>query len=113
VKVMDPDVKGQCATGYLWLAGRPGGDGIFEFPPGGGQGCARGLGGAFGGYLQRDGYSAYGALSRGQRDLVPVGCWAHVRRKFVEAAQLESAQAVEVVAEIGKLYLIERRAREQ
>jgi transposase len=113
VKVMDPDVKGQCATGYLWLAGRPGGDVIFEFHPGRGQEYARELVGAFRGYLQRDGYSAYGALSRVEKGLVPVGCWAHVRRKFVEAAQLESAQAVEVVGEIRQLYLIEGRARAQ
>jgi len=113
VKVMDPDVKGQCATGYLWVAGRPGGDVIFEFHPGRGQEFARELVGSFRGYLQRDGYSAYGALARSQSGLVAVGCWAHVRRKFLEAAQLESAEAVEVVNEIRNLYLIERQAREQ
>ena len=31
VKVMDPEVKGQCAQGYLWVAGVPEGDVIFEF----------------------------------------------------------------------------------
>jgi len=29
VRVMDPDVKGRCATGYLWVAGHPEGDVIF------------------------------------------------------------------------------------
>jgi transposase len=113
VKVMDPEVKGRCATGYLWLAGRPGQDVIFEFHPGRGQEFARQLVSSFRGYLQRDGYSAYGALSRGQSGLVGVGCWAHVRRKFVEAAELQTAQAVEMVGEIRKLYLIERRARDE
>jgi transposase len=113
VKVMDPEVKGKCATGWLWLASVPGGDVVFEFHPGRGQQCARELIGSFRGYLQRDGYSAYGALSRAERGLVPVGCWGHARRKFVEAAQLESVEAIEMVSEIRKLYLIERHAREE
>jgi hypothetical protein len=36
----------------------------------------------FRGYLQVDGYGAYGGLSS---DITLVGCWAHARRKFVEA----------------------------
>jgi len=36
--------------------------------------------GDYGGYLQTDGYSAYNAATKATR----VGCWAHVRRKFVE-----------------------------
>src|SRR5882672_8824401 len=43
VKVMDPEVKGKCATGYLWLAGRPGEDVIFEFHPGRGKAYAKEL----------------------------------------------------------------------
>ena len=113
VKVMDPEVKGKCATGWLWVAGVPGGDIIFEFRPGRGQADARELIGAFQGYLQRDGYSAYGALSRRDGGLRPVGCWAHARRKFVEAAALGSAEARAIVTEIRKLYLIEARARDE
>jgi len=113
VKVMDPEVQGRCAQGYLWVAGVPGGDVIFEFHPGRGQEFARELLGNFKGYLQRDGYSAYGALTRPQSGVVPVGCWGHARRKFVEAAELESAEAVEVVTELRRLYLIERHARDE
>jgi len=113
VKVMDPEVKGKCGTGWLWVASVPGGDVVFEFHPGRGQQCARELIGAFQGYLQRDGYSAYGALTRAERGLVPVGCWGHARRKFVEAAQLETAEAIEVLTELRKLYFIERHARDE
>lgn len=112
VKVMDPEVKGKCATGYLWVAGVPGGDGVFEFHPGRGQEFALELMGNFQGYLQRDGYSAYGALAKEKPALIPVGCWSHARRKFVEAAELESAQGLEIVNEIRKLYLIECHARD-
>ena len=113
VRVMDPEIKGKCATGWLWVKAAPGGDVVLEFHPGRGQEYARQLVGHFKGYLQRDGYSAYGALARSDRGLIPVGCWAHARRKFLEAAELESAEAMEVVQEIRRLYLIERHARDQ
>lgn len=103
VNVLDPEVKGKCAKGYLWVAGRPGGDVIFEFHPGRGQEYARALLGGFKGYLQRDGYSAYGTLTKPDPGVVPVGCWSHARRKFVEAAELESVQAIEIVTELRRL----------
>ena len=113
VKVMDPEVQGRCATGYLWVAGVPGGDVIFEFHPGRGKEYAAQLIGDFQGHLQRDGYSAYGALVReDQNGLIPVGCWSHARRKFIEAAELQDTAALAVVGEIRKLYLIERHARD-
>jgi transposase len=113
VQVMDPEVKGKCASGYLWVAGVPGGDVVFEFHPGRGREYARELIGRFQGYLQRDGYSAYGSLTQAQSGVVPVGCWGHARRKFVEAAELESAEAVDLVSELRRLYLIERHARDE
>jgi transposase len=113
VRVMDPEVPGKCATGWLWVKGVPGGDVIFEFHPGRGQEYARELVGSFKGYLQRDGYSAYGALARADSSLISVGCWGHARRKFVEAAELECAEAMELVTEIRRLYLIERHARDE
>ena len=56
VRVLDPEVKGKCALGYLWVAGRPESDVIFEFHPGRGKVFAQALVGDFKGYLQRDGY---------------------------------------------------------
>ena len=113
VRLMDPEVKGRCATGYLWVAGVPDGDVIFEFHPGRGKEYAAQLIGPFQGYLQRDGYSAYSALTRVDAGLIPVGCWSHARRKFVEAVQVQQTQALELLDEIRKLYLIERHARDQ
>lgn len=113
VRVMDPEVKGKCATGYLWVAGRPDADVIFEFHPGRGKEYAQELTGDFEGYLQRDGYGVYGALARGRPGLIPVGCWAHARRKFVEALEERPEPAGQIVTELRKLYLIERRARDE
>lgn len=114
VKVMDPEIKGKCATGYLWVAGVPGGDVIFEFHRGRSQGCGAELLKDFNnGYLQRDGYGAYGAIARGRPGLIPVGCGAHLRRKFVDALEDEPVQAKWFVDEWRKLYLIERHARDE
>jgi hypothetical protein len=42
-----------------------------------------------------------------------VGCWSHARRKFVEGAELESAEAGDIVTELRRLHLIERHARDE
>lgn len=114
VQVMDPDVKGKTVKGFLWVMGVPGGDVVFEFHPGRGKAEAKKLLGGFQGYLQRDGYSAYSSLVKepGQH-LIPVGCWAHARRKFVEAELEDPANAPPFIDELRKLYIVEAVAREQ
>jgi transposase len=113
VRMLDPEVKGRCALGYLWVAGQPGGDVIFEFHPGRGKEFAAALVGSFEGFMQRDGCGVYGALAREKPGLIPVGCWSHARRKFVEALEERPEPAGWLVTEVGKLYLIERYAREE
>jgi len=111
VRVQDPDVIGKCATGWLWVLGKPGGDVIFEFHPGRGKEFALQLLGSFKGYLQRDGYGVYGALAKDDLNLQPVGCWSHARRKFMDALEHQREQATVIVDELRKLYLVERHAR--
>lgn len=113
VRVMDPDVKGRCARGYLWVAGVPGGDVIFEFHAGRGKEQARSLLGGFQGRIQRDGYGVYSSLAKGNAGLIGVGCWAHARRKFVEALEERPEEAGAIVTELRKLYYIERHARDE
>src|SRR5947199_272852 len=93
VRVQDPDVQGKCATGWLWVLGKPGGDVIFEFHPGRGKEYALELLQGFNGYLQRDGYGVYGSLARDNPKLLPVGCWSHARRKFIDAIDAEQEHA--------------------
>lgn len=113
VRVMDPEVKGRCANGFLRVAARPGEDVLFEFHPGRGKEYAQELIGSFQGYLQRDGYGVYGALAAANPGLIPVGCWSHARRKFVDALEERPKEAGLIVTELRKLYLIERHARDQ
>ncbi|UHD16558.1 IS66 family transposase [Thiocapsa bogorovii] len=56
-------------------------------------------------YLQSDGYGAYGVLAAAPGVIGHAGCWAHVRRKFVDAANGRNAGAAQqMVALIGELY---------
>jgi transposase len=65
--------------------------------------------------LQTDGYSAYDALAALACVLAHAGCWAHVRRKFVEAGEgrKHTAAAHQAVALIAKLYEVERTIRDR
>jgi len=64
--------------------------------------------------IMTDGYSGYNALSGMPGIKWHAACWAHARRKFVEAAAGRSnkAAAHQMVAMIAKLYLIERSAKD-
>ena len=64
--------------------------------------------------LISDGYSVYHVLAREPAIGAHAACWAHVRRKFVEAAEgrKHSAPAHQIVALIAQLYAVERRVRD-
>ena len=62
------------------------------------------------GYLQSDAYAGYAGLHA--RGLAEVGCWAHARRKFHEARASDPERSHAAIAWIGRLYGVEREARE-
>ncbi len=66
----------------------------------------------FKGYMQSDGYTCYDVFGR-REGIIHAGCWAHVRRKFVEAAKVsKEGLAHNVIDYIRKLYKVEEKARE-
>nr|WP_202882405.1 IS66 family transposase [Polaromonas vacuolata] len=69
----------------------------------------------FKGYLMTDGYAGYNEVERSQ-GIERLACWAHVRRRFVDAMRIQSkgkrGKADEAVALIGKLYAIERALKD-
>ena len=46
-------------------------------------------------------------------DITRAGCWAHARRKFVDAEKTHPAIAAEAVGIIRQLYAVEEQAKEQ
>jgi transposase len=61
--------------------------------------------------LLADAYGGYDGVVVGN-DITRAGCWAHARRKFVDAEKAHPAIAAEAVGLIKRLYGIEERGRE-
>ena len=72
------------------------------------QEAARQVLGKYHGIVMADGYGAYDALARAGPGFTLVHCWAHVRRKFVEAEPHYPAPCAEILELIGQLYDVER-----
>jgi transposase len=66
----------------------------------------------FQGALQTAGFEVY-AMYENKKGVLPIGCWAHCRRKFEEALKEDKARAEYALARIGLLYDVERRADEE
>jgi transposase len=112
IRYLDPDVKGKSQQGYLWTYSRPKGDVLFEWQVSRSREGPEEFLKDFRGKLQTDGYSAYESLAKARGDLTLVGCWAHVRRGFHEALA-ETRLAAWFVRQIGLLYAVETKLREQ
>ncbi len=74
------------------------------------QHAARDMLAGYTGIVIVDGYGAYDALARAGPSFTLAHCWAHVRRKFIEAEAHYPAPCREVLELIGQLYAVERAA---
>lgn len=105
--------KHRAVKGYIWAVREAvSGDVYFHYDMGSRSGqTARKLIGGYRGTIQSDGYEVYEAYegAPGKRLL---GCWAHARRKFVEALDEDRKHASEALVYIGKLYGIEKEMQE-
>jgi transposase len=102
--------RDHCRTGRLWAYCSRDAV-VYDATP---DRCRDGPAGflaGFRGYLQCDAYAGYDGLFADGR-IVEVACWAHARRKFVEAQKTSPAQAHEAVARIRQLYAVEHEARD-
>ena len=72
------------------------------------QNAARQVLDGYHGIVMADGYGAYEALARAGPGFTLAHCWAHVRRKFVEAEEHYPAPCAEVLELIARLYAVER-----
>ena len=67
--------------------------------------------GDYSGYVQADAYKGYDAFFE-KGNATEVACWAHTRRKFHDSLTTDPQRAHEMLAMIGKLYTVERQAKE-
>ena len=107
------DKRGADHQAYLWQYGKPGGETVFEFQLGRGREGPKKFLGEWEGILQTDGYQAYDNV--GGPKMVHVGCWAHARRKFVDAVKVnpKDGEAIKMVTRMDALFLVDRHARQQ
>ncbi len=113
VPVQMHDKRGADHQAYLWQYGKPGGETVFDFQLGRGREGPRKFLGDWGGILQTDGYQAYEGV--GGAKLIHVGCWAHARRKFVDAVKVnpQDGEAIKMVTRMDALFLVDRHARKR
>jgi transposase len=111
VSVQMQNKRGKHHQAYLWQYGTPGGSVMFDFQLGRGRDGPKRFLRSFAGILQTDGYAAYEQV--GGPQIVHAGCWAHARRKFVEALKLqpEDRTAARLVAQMDELFAVDAEAR--
>ncbi len=69
------------------------------------------------GYLQTDDYAGYNAVCA-ENSITQLGCWAHARRKFIDAQKASSSKHKKIgkadlaISLIGKLYAVETQIKE-
>jgi transposase len=111
VDVQMHEGRGKTHQAYLWQYGRPGGIVVFDFRLGRGRDGPKQFLGQFEGILQTDGYAAYDQI--GGTRMVRAACWAHARRQFFEAVQLNPRDpaATPIVARMDQLFAVDAEAR--
>ena len=83
---------------------------VFDFTPGRNRDGPMAFLADFKQTLLADAYGGYDGVVVGN-DITRCGCWAHARRKFVDAEKAQPAIAAEAVAIIKRLYAVEDRAK--
>ena len=110
IPVIDNE-KSKTRKGYMWCVRDASGAGVFFHYDMGSRGTqvALSLLKDYQGAIQSDGYDVYNKFT-GMEGKTMLGCWAHARRKFVEAMKENERLASEALVYIGDLYHIETLA---
>lgn len=116
-QVMDEEGRKNTTLSYMWVL--TGGAGthrvvLFRYNPTREADFISTFLASYEGFLQTDGYSGYIAI--GEKDgIIHVACWAHARRRFVEAfkAANKKGAAGEPIGFIREMYKVERTLREK
>jgi len=112
VKVLDPEVPGKCARGYLWFYAVPDGDVFLDYQGTRGRDAPHAQLTDFSGTIQTDAYEVYDSLKKVLPPLQRIGCAAHARRKFYRALKEGDRRALAFLAQFRKLYALARHAQD-
>jgi transposase len=114
LKIQDGEVKGKCHIGYLWgiLAPPPLNLIYFHYADTRSGDVPKTLLDLFKGVLQTDLYAGYNQVYVPEH-AVRAGCWAHVRRRFIDIQKLApKADVDKALGLITKLYQAEPKEKQ-
>jgi transposase len=113
IPVLDRDKPGTTHQGYHWVYYSPLEKLVcFDYQKGRGREGPIKFLKDFRGTLQTDGYTAYDIFEK-QEGITMLSCMAHARRYFEQALKNDLPRAEYVLAQIQKLYQVERMTREE
>jgi len=118
VQVIGEEGREDTQKSRMWLArgGPPGKIVIwYEYHPTRAAYHAKEFLEGYKGYLQTDGYNGYDCAVKDMPEIIQVGCFAHARRKFFEAAKTSKKpqSAEEGIKYIRRLYEVENDLRSE
>lgn len=100
---------GKMKKGYYWVLYGDKGEVVFVYSPTRSRKVIDKLLEGFQGTLHSDGYRAYESFCQKTQGVFWAGCWAHARRKFIDAESKEPGKVKKVLEEFRELYKIEAR----
>jgi hypothetical protein len=112
IKVLDKTKKGTTHQGYYWVYYNTyNRQVLFKYQTGRAAVWPKETLKNYKGYLQTDGYAAYNQFDDVE-GITTLNCWAHARRKFIDAQGFDNVKASEVLVQIQLLYVIEKHCTE-
>jgi len=117
VQVLKEPDKSPSSKSYMWVfTGGPPDKRviIYRYQPSRSGSSADEFFAGFKGAIHVDGYAGYNDVAA-QDDITRIGCWAHARRKFVEALPNGKMKGIsgKVIRLIAELYKIEKNCKEK
>lgn len=119
VQVLNEPGKSPQSQSYMWVIATHSSSSpvvLYHYSPSRSQDTPKMLLADYQGALMVDGYSGYKGVCSTE-DIARLGCWAHARRKFVEAQKAQGKQktgrADQALAQIQQLYRIEQGIKDK
>ncbi len=106
IKVQDGIKEGQCHTGYLWGLHGPPNLVWFHYDKSRASSVAEGLFKEYAGAVHTDAYAGYNQIYLPDK-CVRLACFAHIRRKFLEANKVAGKEVTKILTLISQIYKLE------
>ena len=104
--------KEKCRRGYFWVLVAGDDHVLFRYTPRHTQDGPKRFLQGYKGYVIADAHSVYELLYRTE-EVTEVGCWAHCRRRFIEALSSDNERAHVALGFIGRLYAIDAELKKK